>query len=505
MTSRCHGHRFDYTRRGFLKSLGACAALATAPRLVSAGDRSKKRRPNFVFILIDDMGWRDVGFMGNAIIETPNLDRLARRGIVFTNAYANAPNCAPTRACLMSGQYPPRHGVYTVGDSTRGSKARHKLIPIPNREAMPTCVVTIAEALKPAGYTSACIGMWNLGRSRDREHTPLGQGFDVYLTPKDMGYSDKPPDSQKRSTAGPSLGYFANARGRKGNRDPKPGEYLTDRLTDEAIEFMKRNRERSFFLYLAHHAVHRPHQPKPELLAKHEKKPGNGGRYGALYAAMVESVDQSVGRIMAALDSLNLTDNTVVIFSSDNGGDTGAGVGSNAPLRGGKGMVYEGGIRVPTLLSYPHLVKRGRTCDTPVLSMDFYPTMLELAGVRNPTDHILDGESLVPLLNGTGSLKRDAIFFHFPCYLGKQGPAGAIRQGDFKLIESFEDGRLELYNLERDIGEKSNLAQSMPKKARELRQHLTAWRKSVKAPVPTEPNPDYDPNARRGRGRRRRR
>jgi len=477
-------------RRDFLAAT-ASGALAAALGPAAAGE-ARRRPPNVLLILIDDMGWRDVGFMGSRYYETPNIDRLAAQGMVFTNAYANAPNCAPTRACLMSGQYGPRHGVYTVGTSQRGKAAGRKLIPIPNRTTLPAKTVTLAESLKRAGYTSASMGKWHLGS--DPELGPVGQGFDVNVA---------------GNTAGNPRSYFSPYRNKDLPDGPK-GEYLTDRLTQEALAFIEANRARPFFLYLPHYAVHTPIQAKKQLIAKYQAKPPSGGQSNPKYAAMIESVDQGVGALMAKLGQLNLAENTVVIFFSDNGGVggyrelgiQGGEITSNKPLRGGKGMLYEGGIREPMVVRWPAIVKAGTRCDVPVIGLDFYPTILEIAGLAKEPGQVLDGESLMPLLAQTGTLKRDALFWHFPAYLqGGRGtwrttPAGAIRQGDFKLIEFFEDSSLELYNLKDDIGETKNLAERMPDKTRALHQRLVAWRTAVKAPVPTERNPTFDPSTR---------
>jgi arylsulfatase A-like enzyme len=470
-------------RRDFLKGVGLGAASLAIPACRRRPERTgaehvPEKKLNFVFIIIDDLGWRDIGVMGRArglgeprlYYETPNIDKLAGQGVVFTNAYANAPNCAPTRACLMSGQYAPRHGVYTVGTSERGKANMRKLVPTPNKTMLDSKVVTIAEALKAGGYTSACIGKWQLGK--EEPFRPEDQGFDVAY------------DRSRRS-------HFA-----------ADGEYLTDRLTGESIKFIEANKDGPFFLYLAHHAVHTPIQAKKELVEKYKKKEPSGGHNNPAYAAMIESVDQSVGRIMDKLDELGLTENTVVFFFSDNGGH--ANMTSMAPLRGSKGTLYEGGIRVPMIVRWPGVARARSACDVPVIGIDFYPTILEMAGVSKPSGYFLDGLSIGPLLKGKGRFKRDAIFWHFPAYLEpynekqqpwRTTPAGAMRQRDFKLIEFFEDGRLELYNLKNDIGERSNLAEKMPDKAKELHQLLVGWRKSVDAPVPKEPNPKYDPDA----------
>ena len=465
---------------------GAALSVAGTPMMASSqdvrGGRRRPGKPNFVFILIDDLGWKDVGFMGSGYYETPHIDRLSREGMVFRSAYANAPNCAPTRACLLSGQYTPRHGVFTVGTSERGQAKNRKLIPIPNTTTLSPSFHTIAEALKSAGYINAHVGKWHLGK--DPESGPNAQGFDVNIG---GNYSGSP-----RSYFSP----YKNAD----LRDGPEGEYLTDRLTDEALAFMESNRERPFFLYMSHYAVHTPIQAKQDITNKYRQKEGSDGQSNPKYAAMIESTDQSVGRILDKLDELQLRDNTVVVFFSDNGGH--GAVTSMQPLRGAKGMLYEGGIREPAIVRWPGKVAPGATCDVPVIGIDFYPTMLEIAGVEREPDHLLDGESLVPLLTQTGPLQRDAIFWHFPAYLEarknsatpwRTTPAGAIRQGDFKLIEFFEDGHLELYNLKQDISEKKNLADKMPHKTTELHNRLLEWRKATHAPVPTERNPAYVP------------
>ncbi len=477
-------------RRNFLKSIGLGASALAMPRFVFGGERPTSK-PNIIFILIDDMGWSDVGFMGSRYYETPNIDKLASEGMVFNSAYTCGPNCAPTRASLMSGQYTPRHGVITVNNSDRGPAHLRKLIPIPTRTKLTTDVVTIAEALKPAGYVSASMGKWHLGD--DPELGPIGQGFDVNVG----GYQAGHPKSYFSPYKNPELG------------DGPKGEYLTDRLTDEALKFIEANKDRPFFLYLPHYAVHTPLQAKKDMIEKYKRKAGSNGQSNPTYASMIESTDQGVGRMMAKLDELGLANKTVVVFYSDNGGVggyselgiKGSEITSNAPLRGGKGMLYEGGVRVPMLVRWPGVVKPGTTCETPIISVDFYPTLLEVAGASRPASQALDGESMVPLLKGAGGVGRDAIFWHFPAYLqGNEGtwrttPAGAVRKGNWKLLEFFEDGRLELYNLAEDIGERNNLSKKMPDKTRKLHELLKLWRKSVGARVPTELNPEYDPNA----------
>ena len=471
--------------KGFALSSYAFAAAGCALSGEPAQARSGRRRPNIVFIFIDDMGWRDVGFMGSQYYETPNIDRLAGQGMVFTNAYSNAPNCAPARACLLSGQYGPRHGVYTVDSSSRGQSRLRKLIPIENTTVLDSNIVTIAEAIRTAGYVSASIGKWHLGD--DPQFGPIGQGFDVNIG----GYS----------AGHPKKGYFVPYNNPELPDGPE-GEYLTDRLTDEAINFIETNKNQPLFLYLPHYAVHTPLQAKEELIEKYKEKSGSNGQNNAKYAAMIESTDQGVGRIMDKLDELGLAENTIVFFFSDNGGVK--NITSNQPLRGGKGMLYEGGIREPMAVRWPGVVEPGTTSDTPVIGVDLYPTIVQMTGAPTPDGKLLDGESIVPLLKGQDDWQREAIFWHFPAYLqGKaEGardehfrtrPCGAVRAGDFKLIEYFEDGDLELYNLKDDIGEQNNLVDTMPEKAAELHTLLLDWRKEVNAPVPTELNPEYDP------------
>lgn len=469
-------------RRDFLKAVGLGVASFVLPcgcGLEAA--RPKGRRPNIVFIFIDDMGWKDVGFMGSEFYETPNIDKLASEGMVFTNAYANAPNCAPSRACLMSGQYTPRHGVYTVGSSARGKSVNRKLIPIENTTTLDPNIVTIGEAMQSSGYATASMGKWHLG---DGHTGPEGQGFDLNVGGNKAGHPRR---------------YFSPYKN-KDLTDGPEGEYLTDRLTDEALKFIEANKDREFFLYLPHYAVHTPIQAKKELIEKYEKKKPSGEQSNPAYAAMIESTDEGVGRIMDKLEELAIADDTVVVFFSDNGGH--GVITSMAPLRGSKGMLYEGGIREPMVVRWGRKVKAGTVCDVPVVGIDFYPTLLEIAGAKKPPTQVLDGVSIVPLLTESGDIRREAIYWHFPAYLEaydrrkgawRTTPAGAVRCGDYKLIEFFEDGRIELYNLAKDIGETKDLAESMPDKANQLHAMLVAWRKKVNAPVPTDQNPEYNP------------
>ena len=463
------------------------AVSTSAVAADSASEKSATKKPNIVFFFIDDLGWTDVGFMGSDNHETPNIDRLASEGLVFTDAYACAPNCAPSRACLMSGQYTPRHGIYTVGDPERGNHAQRKLNPTPNETVLADKFITIAESLHTSGYVSASMGKWHLGAD------PTTQGFDVNIAGKEWG--------------SPSGGGYHSPYNYPNLVNKEPGEYLTDRLTAEACRFIEDNQDGPFFLYLTHYAVHTPIQGREELVKKYKAKPTPKHHKNAAYAAMVESVDHSVRDVLAKLDELELADETIVLFFSDNGGYLGAT--SNHPLRGSKGMLYEGGIREPMIVRWPGVTKPGTKCEEPVIGVDFYPTLLEVTGTKRPENYTLDGASFAPLLSSPGSsLERPAIFWHFPCYLTGSGdpsggpfrttPAGAIRVGRWKLIEWFETGRQELYDLRADIGEKHDLSKSHDDKRQELYEAMLAWRKEVNAPVPTTPNPKYDPNQKPG-------
>ncbi len=460
------------------------ASLAVAPASARAAD--PKAKPNIVFILADDLGWTDLACQGSKYYETPNIDRLARGGMRFTDGYSCGPNCQPTRAALMSGQYGPRTGVYTVGNIRRFDSSKRPLVPVPNVQELALNKVTVAEALKKAGYATAMFGKWHLGNGR---HAPDRRGFDEVLVSNGLHFDfDTTPPVELPS-----------------------GTYLADYLTDRAVAFIEANKARPFFLYLPHFAVHAPHQAKADLIARFQGKPPAGGHKDPTYAAMIASVDESVGRVVRKLDELKLAEDTLVIFSSDNGGvggyveagvKTKDGITSNAPLRGGKGMLYEGGIRVPWIARWPGRIREGVTSAEPILSVDLYPTLIEIAGSDRQEGHTLDGKSLAPLLFGTGKeeLDREGLFWHFPGYLGagrdrwRTTPAGAVRSGDWKLIEFFEDGRSELYNLADDPCERKDLARERPEKAAELRDRLHAWRASVAAPMPAR-KPDARPKA----------
>ncbi len=457
--------------------------LFVALGLVLPALSSALAKPNIVLIYIDDYGWRDVGFNGTKFYETPNADRIAREGMIFRSAYSNGPNCAPSRACLMSGLYSPRHGIYTVANSDRGKASLRKIIPTKNTTVLADEFVTMAEALKMGGYTTATMGKWHLGKD------PTTQGFDINIAGREWG--------------SPSGGGYHSPYKYPNLVNKQKGEYLTDRLGSEAAKFIEAHKDKPFFLYLTHYAVHTPIQAKPELTSKYQKKPTVDQQTNAKYAAMIESMDDSVGTVLETLDRLKLADNTIVVFYSDNGGH--AGATSNAPLRGSKGMLYEGGIRVPMAVRWPGVAKAGSVCEEPVIGIDLYPTLLEATKTKRPAKAQLDGTSLVPLLkDAQARLFRPALYWHFPAYLQgstrrhgpfRTTPAGAVRMGDWKLIEYFDDGTLELYNLVNDIGETGNLAKQQPKKTARLHAMLKAWRRATDAPVPTEMNPRFDSEA----------
>ncbi len=466
----------------------ACALLAITTH---AADRTK---PNIIFIMADDLGWTDVACFGSNFYETPNIDRLATQGMKLTSHH-HCQNCTPTRAALMSGQYGARTGMYTVGGIGRFDWSSRPLRPVDNVTELPLDRDIIAKQLKAGGYATGMFGKWHIGESG--AFHPARRGFDEAIV-----------------SAGVHFNFNTNPK-----TDYPKGTYLADFLTDRAVDFITRHKDEPFFLYLPHFGVHSPFQAKADLIAKFKPKPGVGGHNNPTYAAMIASVDESVGRVMKALDDLKLADHTVLIFTSDNGGvggygrpdglirepgkeskaaknkgddEAGGGITDNAPLRSGKGSLYEGGTREPFIVRWPGVTKPGSTCEVPTAHVDIFPTFLELGSAPKPRQ-VLDGESLVKLFRDPAAkLQRDAIFQHFPGYLGsgpglwRTTPVSLIQRGDWKLMEYLEDGHLELYNLRDDIGETKNLAATMPDKAKELHAKLVAWRADVKAPMPTK-------------------
>lgn len=464
--------------------------LALFPLLVCvAAYGAQASAPNILFILADDLGWTDVA-AGSDFYETPHIDRFMREGMRFTNAYANGPNCAPTRASLMSGRYAPRHGIYTVRSTNRGDASRQRLVTPENLTELAGSFRTLGESMRAGGYATFHGGKWHLGSGPTG---PLGQGFDVNVGGDTSG-------------APPGASYFAPWPA-PGLENAPTGAHLGDYVTDRAIQFIQERRSRPFFAYVSYYDVHTPLQAKSELVRKYEEKLTRekaGGRTSRhrrpVYAAMLETLDTNVGRLLQALEESGQAANTLVIFTSDNGGFGGAT--SMRPLRGAKGMLYEGGIRVPLGVVWPGHIARDSVCDVPVITLDFYPTLLELGGLPVDPSLGLDGVSFRSLLLGKEStLSRDALYWHFPAYLDgvpkgyeqdvhaagwRATPCGAIRQGDWKLIEYFEDGSVELFNLADDIGERHDLVASQPEKARALQAELARWRVETNAPMPRQ-------------------
>ena len=464
------------------------ACLFLIVLFVSASQAATK--PNIIFILADDLGYTDVACFGSKYYETPNIDKLAAQGMKLTSHHHHQ-NCQPTRAALMSGQYAPRTGVYTVGGTDRFDWSTRTLRPVDNVTELPIEKVIVAQTLKKAGYATAMFGKWHLGEKGD--YHPGKRGFDEAIV---------------------SMGQHFDF-----NTSPKTeypnGEYLADFLTHQAVDFIGRHKAEPFFLYLPHFGVHSPHQAKPEQIAKFKDKLGVDGHNNPTYAAMIASVDESVGRLVAELEKQGIADNTVLIFSSDNGGVggyeregvKGGDITDNTPLRSGKGSLYEGGTRVPLIVRWPGVTAPGSSTDTPTIHVDLYPTFMEIAGAAAPENQPLDGESLAPLFRDPkAALKRDAIYQHFPGYLGagentwRTTPVGLIQSGPWKLMEFFEDHRLELYNLKDDIGETKNLATEMSDKAKELHAKMIAWRESVGAKMPT-PNTPTEAPKKKGKGK----
>ncbi len=504
-----------------------------------SGDKEKSA-PNIIFFLVDDLGWTDIGTFGSSFYETPHIDEFATEGVKFTNAYAACHVCSPTRSSILTGKYPARNRM-TDWITGRRDFSFQKYLNVKTGQFLPYEETTLPETLKSHGYRTGAIGKWHLGSAPS---TPDKHGFDWHI-PRNW------------SRGAPNRTFHAPYN-LEGLEDAAEGEYLTDRLTDEALNFIEQEEGKPFFLYMAHFAVHDPIHGRPDLVAKYEAKlkanPSSGDTpfvlegnpddenplsraeldaaiddpayegYKVLpnhtvkikqyqdntqFAGMVEAVDQSFGRIMEKLEDMGIDDNTIVIFFADNGGMAGANMGnpsrvipenrldgtfstSNLPLRGAKGWLYEGGIRVPCIVKWPGEGKSGTVSEEPIISTDFYPSILEMAGLPLSGEQHKDGVSIAPLLKGKQSLDRDAIYWHFPHYSnhGMQSPGGAIRSGDYKLLEYFENNTVQLFNLQDDIGEQNDLSKSNLKKAQELVGMLHAWRDSLDAQM-LSPNPDY--------------
>lgn len=450
-----------------------------------AGHPSPPVRPNILLIDIDDLGWRDLGYMGSQYDETPNIDNLATEGMVFTEAYASSANCAPSRASLFSGQWAPRTGIYTVGSSERGKSSDRKLVPVPNTLHLKKDQLTITQVLQANGYLTCHVGKWHISKD------PTDFGFDVNIGGAEYGH--------------PPGGYFSPWHNRT-LKDGPVGEYLTDHLTDMALNYLKTVGNRPFFMNFAPYAVHTPLQGKPKLVEKYRHKKGSYGQDNPEYAAMVETMDTNVGRLIAYLKQSGKFENTLIIFTSDNGGVY--GITHQWPLRAGKGSYYEGGIRIPMLVVWPHHLKAGTSTSQPVINTDFYPTLLDVAGIKKPQGKILDGHSFLSVLKG-GTRPVAPMFWDFPIYLQtlkkyapnrqsadvcfRTRPGSSVRLGPWVLLQYYEDDHLELYNLDADPGQRKNLASLYPEKKEALLALLTRWRKDVKAPVPTHLNPEYRP------------
>ena len=470
-------------RRRFIKRAGWGTAALVLPRCLQAAESNPAGdKPNIVFILADDLGWSDVNCYGHRFHETPNIDRLAAGGMRFTDAYAACPVCSPTRASIMTGKYPATLGLTDWIPGMRNGR-RHRLLMPDFLKRLPLEEVTIAEALKAAGYVTGAVGKWHLG---PKGFSPENQGFDVNIGGTSAG--------------SPAGGYFLPNR--MVLKEMKKGAYLTDRLSDEGAAFIEANKARPFFLYQSYHSVHTPIQAKADYVTKYKAKPSpDDKKYNPTYAGMVQSLDEGVGRILAKLDELDLTKNTLVFFMSDNGGLR--NVTSVHPLREGKGHIYEGGIREPMIVRYPKVVKAGSACKVPVSSVDFFPTILELAGVNVKKSHKIDGVSFAPLLKGAGTLGRRAIYWHYPHYSPQGGrPASAVRLGDYKLIKLYEGDKIELYNLKDDLSEKINLADKQPERTAEMTKLLDTWLKETKAKFP-KPNPNYKDSKQKTKTRKR--
>jgi len=493
----------------FKSAIGFGALALTPLTAVNNPEKSKNQKPNVIFILLDDFGYTDLGCYGSRYYETPNIDRLAREGVRFTNAYAACPVSSPTRASILTGKYPVNTGItdWIPGrQATNSGSPSDKLIALPFRLQLDNSELTVAEHLRKNGYSTMISGKWHLGA--DPRYWPENQGFDI----NKGGYNAGQPNRSKTSN-----GYFS-PYGNPRLEDGPEGEYLTDRQTDEAIKFIEKSGEKPFFVYLSYYAVHNPMQAKEHLVQKFTKKADSLGLTNAdaytrekewiresmsdnykeriiqsnpVYAAMISSVDENIGKLVARLRELGLDRNTVIIFTSDNGGlSTSEGSPTcNSPLRAGKGWLYEGGIRVPLIIKYPGKIRPGSERKTPVSSIDYFSTIADLTGSEDASVKT-DGVSIMPLLK-RDRMKERPLFWHYPHY-SNQGvePGSAVRLGKFKLIDNFEKGRLELYDLEKDLSETTDMSASNPEKTKELFKLLEDWREKTNAKM-MEPNPNW--------------
>ena len=469
------------SRKSLRLSMAFLAIMICAPIFQSI---AQTKKPNVVLILVDDMGYKDAGFTGSDFYDTPNLNALAKQGMIFNNAYAGAGNCAPSRACLISGKYTPRHGIYAVYNTERGPINQMRTIPVPNTSKLAPDIYTVAEAMRDAGYKTAMFGKWHLGSEKSKT-MPVDQGFDV-----DSTYNVPSKEDMERTN------------------DPK----WIYRITNGACEFIENNKDKPFFVYVSHHATHMPIQAREEMVEKFKDKAAGKFQSNKKFASMNSQMDDGVGILLKKIKDLGLDSNTLVIFTSDNGG---LPQSPQTPFRGYKGMYYEGGIKEPFIASWPGVIKPGTQNNVPIINLDLYPTFIDVAGRKNKNGNTLDGESLVKLFKGGNQLERKSIFWHFPGYLDgpdpgsrdekfRSRPVTTIRKGDWKLMLYHEewalDGGLktvntnqavELFNLKNDVSEQTNMANTNKSKRDELLGELLAWIKNTDAKLAFEPNPNY--------------
>ena len=450
--------------------------------LLSSSNKESLDKPNIILIVADDLGWSDLSYMGSKYYETPNIDKLSKSGMTFYNGYASSANCAPSRATMLSGKYHTEHGIYTVRNSDRGSRKTRKIIPIETKTTLDLDFFVIPEMLKEVGYTNGHFGKWHLG---DVGFHPEQSGFDVNIGGNRHG--------------GPG-GYFAPYPNPELENEPK-GEYLTDRIGDEVVKFIDQNKENNFFAYVPFFSVHTPIQSKPDYQKKYSNKESNEYHNRPDYAGMIQSLDENIGKILDKIDTLNLSENTLIIFTSDNGGIR--AISNQYPLRAGKGSYYEGGIKVPMIFSWKGKIEAETDSYERISNLDFYPTIKNLVGYKKSID--LDGEDLTPIFKGE-KLKKRELYFHFPIYLEpyrvqldsgtdplfRTRPGTVIIKDNWKLHHYYEDNKFELYDLEKDISESKNLIEINKEKKTELLMDLNNWRKAKNAPIPSKLNPYYD-------------
>ena len=443
------------------------------------------KNPNIILIIADDLGWTDLSFMGSNYYQTPNIDRLAKRGITFYNAYASATNCSPSRASMLSGKYTPEHGIFTVGESERGNKKTRKLIPIENKEEIGQDFFLIPEMLKTLGYTNGHFGKWHLGKEGNY---PEQNGFDVNFGGFENG--------------GPGKGGYTSPYNNPKIEDGPKGEYLTDRIGNEVVNFIDENQSKTFFAYVPFYSVHTPIEPKLEYEKKYQKIKGNQYHNRADFAGMIQSLDENVGKILDKIQELNLIEKTLIIFTSDNGGIR--SISNQFPLRAGKGSYYEGGIKVPLIFSWGKKITANTKSYERVSNIDFFPTIKNIVGYKKRIE--LEGVDLSPVFNDM-KLPERSLFFHFPIYLEpydvykdngtdplfRTKPGSVIIKNDWKLHHYFENNSIELYNLIEDVSESKDLSEENKEKTNELYEELNKWRKLNNAPIPYKINPDYDP------------